>query len=293
MFDLPLGFAGGLFDAHTGLIDFGHREYMPDVARWNRPDPLGKAGGDPDVYGYCLDDPMNITDKTGLFLDGMFDSMRGDMRDSAEKYSNTTDSSEDNFAWNDVKSAVGNAATSVKSAYNVADKTLTGLTNALDKAEGEISSIGSEVKYDIPIAAGNALKDAAVGIGKSEPARALLAGAVTLPAAIVGTAAAGPAVVGAISSAAGEASAVASAATLPHLVRGERVLSKAGKYLESKLPAGSKISSYLNKSIGQIGVDAMEFGTAGITGLPPAETKAGQATTIMMEAIYIRCIYYD
>ncbi|XPV75093.1 MAG: RHS repeat domain-containing protein [Desulfovibrio sp.] len=71
--DLPLGFAGGLVDKDTGLIHFGYREYLPDVARWNRPDPLGKAGGDPDVYGYCLDDPINITDKSGLFLDGMFD----------------------------------------------------------------------------------------------------------------------------------------------------------------------------------------------------------------------------
>ncbi|XPV75959.1 MAG: RHS repeat domain-containing protein [Desulfovibrio sp.] len=64
--DIPLGFAGGLIDNDTGLIHFGYREYLPDVARWNRPDPLGKAGGDPDVYGYCLDDPINITDKNGL-----------------------------------------------------------------------------------------------------------------------------------------------------------------------------------------------------------------------------------
>ncbi|SKA98694.1 hypothetical protein SAMN02745704_02942, partial [Paucidesulfovibrio gracilis DSM 16080] len=29
-------------------------------------DPLGAAGGDPDWYGYCLDDPVNAVDKTGL-----------------------------------------------------------------------------------------------------------------------------------------------------------------------------------------------------------------------------------
>ncbi|XPV75089.1 MAG: RHS repeat-associated core domain-containing protein [Desulfovibrio sp.] len=66
--DIPLGFAGGLVDKDTGLIHFGYREYLPDVARWHRPDPLGNAGGDPDVYGYYLDDPINITDKSGLFL---------------------------------------------------------------------------------------------------------------------------------------------------------------------------------------------------------------------------------
>ena len=70
---LPMGFAGGLHDRDTDLIHFGYREYIPDVGRWNRPDPLGKAGGDSDLYGYCVDDPVNVTDKSGLFLDGMFD----------------------------------------------------------------------------------------------------------------------------------------------------------------------------------------------------------------------------
>ncbi|SKA98520.1 hypothetical protein SAMN02745704_02929, partial [Paucidesulfovibrio gracilis DSM 16080] len=32
-------------------------------------DPLGAAGGDPDWYGYCLDDPVNAVDKTGLDAD--------------------------------------------------------------------------------------------------------------------------------------------------------------------------------------------------------------------------------
>ena len=30
------------------------------------PDPIGDAGGDPDWYGYCLDDPVNANDPTGL-----------------------------------------------------------------------------------------------------------------------------------------------------------------------------------------------------------------------------------
>ena len=31
------------------------------------PDPMGEAGGAPDWYGYCLDDPVNGADPLGLF----------------------------------------------------------------------------------------------------------------------------------------------------------------------------------------------------------------------------------
>ena len=90
-FELPIGFAGGLYDKDTDLIHFGYREYIPDVGRWNRPDPLGKAGGDSDVYGYCVDDPVNVTDKSGLFLEGMFDFFKGGGADSNGIDVNATD----------------------------------------------------------------------------------------------------------------------------------------------------------------------------------------------------------
>ncbi|WP_291329654.1 RHS repeat-associated core domain-containing protein [Desulfovibrio sp. UCD-KL4C] len=64
--DLYLGFAAGLHDKDTGLIHFGYREYDPTIGRFITPDPLGLAGGDVDVYGYCLDDPINFYDRTGL-----------------------------------------------------------------------------------------------------------------------------------------------------------------------------------------------------------------------------------
>lgn len=32
----------------------------------DRPGPIGDAGGDPDWYGYCLDDPVNGVDPAGL-----------------------------------------------------------------------------------------------------------------------------------------------------------------------------------------------------------------------------------
>ncbi len=64
--DICLGFAAGLTDKDTELIHLGYREYDPAIGRFITPDPLGFAGGDVDVYGYCLDDPINFHDRTGL-----------------------------------------------------------------------------------------------------------------------------------------------------------------------------------------------------------------------------------
>ncbi|WP_212637022.1 RHS repeat-associated core domain-containing protein [Desulfovibrio gilichinskyi] len=64
--DICLGFAAGLTDKETGLVHLGYREYDPAIGRFITPDPLGFAGGDVDVYGYCLDDPINFHDRTGL-----------------------------------------------------------------------------------------------------------------------------------------------------------------------------------------------------------------------------------
>ncbi len=64
--DISLGFAAGLYDKDTGLVHFGFREYDPSIGRFITPDPLGLAGGDVDVYGYCADDPVNFIDRIGL-----------------------------------------------------------------------------------------------------------------------------------------------------------------------------------------------------------------------------------
>ncbi|WP_169738249.1 RHS repeat domain-containing protein [Maridesulfovibrio frigidus] len=64
--DIPLGFAAGLLDKDTGLVHFGYREYDPEIGRFTTPDPIGFAGGDVDVYGYCWDDPNNFVDRDGL-----------------------------------------------------------------------------------------------------------------------------------------------------------------------------------------------------------------------------------
>jgi RHS repeat-associated protein len=65
-FTIPFGFAGGLHDSDTGLVRFGYRDYDPEVGRWTAKDPIGFAGGDTDLYGYVLNDPVNLVDPYGL-----------------------------------------------------------------------------------------------------------------------------------------------------------------------------------------------------------------------------------
>ncbi|UCE56101.1 MAG: hypothetical protein JSV31_11845 [Desulfobacterales bacterium] len=65
--EVPFGFAGGLDDRDTGLVRFGFRDYDPDTGRWTAKDPIFFAGGDTDLYGYCLNDPINAVDPRGLF----------------------------------------------------------------------------------------------------------------------------------------------------------------------------------------------------------------------------------
>lgn len=64
--ELPFGFPGGLYDQHTGLIRFGFRDYDPETGRWTARDPIGFAGGDTNLYGYVLGDPVNGIDPEGL-----------------------------------------------------------------------------------------------------------------------------------------------------------------------------------------------------------------------------------
>jgi RHS repeat-associated protein len=66
----PFGFAGGLYDPDTGLVRFGRRDYDAEVGRWTARDPALFAGGSANLYEYVLGDPVNLTDPTGLNLEG-------------------------------------------------------------------------------------------------------------------------------------------------------------------------------------------------------------------------------
>ena len=65
-FKVPFGFAGGLSDKDTNLVHFGHREYDPYTAKWTTKDPIDFSGGDSNLYGYVLNDPVNFVDSEGL-----------------------------------------------------------------------------------------------------------------------------------------------------------------------------------------------------------------------------------
>ena len=63
----PFGFAGGLYDADTGLVRFGARDYDPIIGRWTSKDPIKFFGGDENLYGYTLNNPANLIDIDGLY----------------------------------------------------------------------------------------------------------------------------------------------------------------------------------------------------------------------------------
>jgi RHS repeat-associated protein len=62
----PFGFAGGLYDHHTGLVRFDVRDYDARTGRWTCKDPIGFAGGDVNLYVYVFNDPLNLVDPLGL-----------------------------------------------------------------------------------------------------------------------------------------------------------------------------------------------------------------------------------
>ncbi len=62
----PFGFAGGLYDRDTRLVRFGARDYDAQAGRWTAKDPLLFFGGDPNLYAYAGNDPVNERDPSGL-----------------------------------------------------------------------------------------------------------------------------------------------------------------------------------------------------------------------------------
>lgn len=69
----PFGFAGGLYDRDTKLVRFGARDYDAETGRWTTKDPIGFGGGDTNLYGYVLGDPVNLLDPSGTIFDTLLD----------------------------------------------------------------------------------------------------------------------------------------------------------------------------------------------------------------------------
>jgi RHS repeat-associated protein len=60
-----IAFTGGLYDKDTKLIKFGYREHDSITGRWITKDPIDFSGGDSNLYGYVLNDPINFVDPSG------------------------------------------------------------------------------------------------------------------------------------------------------------------------------------------------------------------------------------
>jgi len=64
----PFGFAGGIYDQQTKLVQFGARDYDSEAGQWTSRDPLLFMGGQTNLYAYVGNDPVNLIDPTGLQL---------------------------------------------------------------------------------------------------------------------------------------------------------------------------------------------------------------------------------
>ena len=76
-FRVPFGFAGGLYDPDTKLTHFGFREYDAFTGKWTAKDPILFAGGDSNLYGYVLGDPVDLVDPEGLWIPQVIGALIG------------------------------------------------------------------------------------------------------------------------------------------------------------------------------------------------------------------------
>jgi RHS repeat-associated protein len=61
----PFGFGGGLYDADTGLVRLGARDYDATTGRWTAKDASSFVSGDGNLYRYVRNDPVNLMDADG------------------------------------------------------------------------------------------------------------------------------------------------------------------------------------------------------------------------------------
>jgi len=85
-FKVPFGFAGGLYDPDTGLTRFGYRDYDAYTGKWTAKDPIGFAGGDTNIYGYVLGDPVNFVDTIGFKAGDLFSTFYEAVLDFFNEY---------------------------------------------------------------------------------------------------------------------------------------------------------------------------------------------------------------
>jgi RHS repeat-associated protein len=80
-------FQGREWIAELGIYDYRHRMYHPGLGRFMQTDPSGFDAGDMNLFRYCADDPVDLTDPMGMMpeqsysgvVDVSFDSGLGSM----------------------------------------------------------------------------------------------------------------------------------------------------------------------------------------------------------------------
>ena len=65
----PYSYTGREFDVESGLYFYRARYYDANTGRFLSEDPIRLAGRDQNLYRYVFNDPLNLTDPTGLFVD--------------------------------------------------------------------------------------------------------------------------------------------------------------------------------------------------------------------------------
>ncbi|SDK48826.1 RHS repeat-associated core domain-containing protein [Maridesulfovibrio ferrireducens] len=230
--EVCLGFAAGLTDKDTGLVHLGYREYDPAIGRFITPDPIGLAGGDVDIYGYCLDDPINFHDRTGL---------AGKSEEKKEG------------AFSKIVSGLRKASTAIpKGLEGATEKSIKGIKKATvegGKAAAEALDKGAD-------AAGEAVGKTVDEFKKNKELQKyteIALGAGALPIALASGIAAGPAVSSAAASVATKIATTPGAQTVLDFAKGLNPFSGEAPKPSSPSEAAGIIGPYLVKRIDELG----------------------------------------
>ena len=93
----PFGFAGGLYDADTGLVRFGARDYDAEIGRWTAKDPVRFSDGG-NLYEYATSSPTHATDPAGDFISSAARAFLDALHDWLSPTDNTEDSGQSDSA---------------------------------------------------------------------------------------------------------------------------------------------------------------------------------------------------
>jgi RHS repeat-associated protein len=80
---LAYAYTGREWEPELGLSYYRARYHDPETGRFVSRDPIGFAGGDANLYGFVLEDPINRTDPFGLIVNQGFINQLAKMTDKA------------------------------------------------------------------------------------------------------------------------------------------------------------------------------------------------------------------